>query len=53
MTKNESKVIRMKEKFKKVFTMGFVKVATWTIIIVVTFIDIMNWITKRKVNVNR
>ena len=27
--------------------MGFVKVATWTIIIVVTFINVINWITKK------
>ena len=38
----------MKEKVKKGFTMGFVKVATWTIIIVVTFINVINWITKKE-----
>ena len=38
----------MKEKLKNVFTMGFVKVATWTIIIVVAFINIVNWITRKK-----
>lgn len=37
----------MKEKLKNGFTMGFVKVATWTIIGVVTFINVINWITKK------
>ena len=38
----------MNEKVKNGFTMGFVKVATWTIIIVVTFINVINWITKKE-----
>jgi len=43
----------MKEKMKNVFAMGFVKVATWTIIFVVTFINVINWISKKKIKVNR
>lgn len=38
----------MKEKMKIGFTKGFVKVATWTIIFVVAFINIINWITKKR-----
>ena len=45
--KRIEKVIKMKEKMKIGFTKGFVKVATWTIIFVVAFINVINWFTKK------